>query len=133
MRNGNMCTNLLNSFSPHTYLYYFVPPLKVFFSNKTLFFLFQKKYIKHRHVICCCYMYLYCSDCDVKVTIMWIKIEKKKTSLTHTRTLEIVIWLKPQQARVWKPFARVLSIKTIKVTTMLFGFQVYDSVETVMK
>ena len=28
-------------------------------------------------VICCCYMYLYCLDCDVKVTIMWIKFEKK--------------------------------------------------------
>ena len=24
-------------------------------------------------------MYLYCSDCDVKVTIMWIKFEEKKT------------------------------------------------------
>ena len=23
-------------------------------------------------------MYLYCLDCDVKVTIMWIKFEKKK-------------------------------------------------------
>ena len=23
-------------------------------------------------------MYLYCSDCDVKVTIMWIKFEEKK-------------------------------------------------------
>ena len=23
-------------------------------------------------------MYLYCLDCDVKVTVMWIKFEKKK-------------------------------------------------------
>ena len=23
-------------------------------------------------------MYLYCLDCDVKVTIMWIKVEEKK-------------------------------------------------------
>jgi len=23
-------------------------------------------------------MYLYCLDCDVKVTIMWIKFEKKR-------------------------------------------------------
>ena len=26
-------------------------------------------------------MYLYCSDCDVKVTIMWIKFEEKKIKI----------------------------------------------------
>ena len=62
-----LSTNLLKLFSPTYISILFCSTPKSCFSNKTLFF-YSKNKIKHRHVICCCYMYLYCSDCDVKVT-----------------------------------------------------------------
>jgi len=38
-------------------------------------------------------MYLYCSDCDVKVTIMWIKFEKKKKRVNNDLNFSVNVYL----------------------------------------